>query len=191
MSKTASLKEICARHQMVGRDIKSGTDKDVSHAYIPIYERLLAHLVGKSPSVVEMGVASGKSLLMWEEYFQNAAILGIDIIDRPAVLDGHPSIAFKKANAGNAQALDEATTGMMFDVIIDDASHLLEDQRVAFGALFPKLKVGGHYFIEDVFGRAYAHDKYDWVTKFAGVTNLTSKRGCDHTLVIVRKDKLV
>ena len=176
---------------MVGRDINSGTDKDVSHAYIPIYERLLTHLVGKSPSVVEMGVASGKSLLMWEEYFQNATILGIDIIDPPAVIDGHPSITFRKANAGNAQALDEATTGMMFDVIIDDASHLLDDQRVAFGAMFPKLKVGGYYFIEDVFGRAYARHKYDWATQVAGITNLTSKRGIDHTLVIVRKDKLI
>ena len=165
----------------------SGTDKDVSHAYIPIYERLLAHLVGKSPSVVELGIASGKSLLMWEEYFGNASILGIDIIERPAILDGHPAISFRKANAGKANALDEATSGMEFDVIIDDASHLLEDQKVAFEVLFPKLKVGGHYFIEDVFGKAYARNQYDWATQIAGVTNLTSKRGMDHTLVIVRK----
>jgi hypothetical protein len=38
----------------------------------------------------------------------------------------------------------------MFDYIIDDGSHFQEDQQVSLGLLFPQVKSGGYYIIEDV-----------------------------------------
>ena len=38
----------------------------------------------------------------------------------------------------------------MFDYIIDDGSHFQEDQQVSLGLLFPQVKSGGYYILEDV-----------------------------------------
>lgn len=37
-----------------------------------------------------------------------------------------------------------------FDIIIDDGSHMQQDQQISFATLFPVVKSGGYYVIEDV-----------------------------------------
>jgi hypothetical protein len=64
--------------------MKHGTDK-LTHGYIPRHEKNFSSLrIGKM-NILEIGVGgyddpkSGKSLRMWEEYFPNSMIYGIDI----------------------------------------------------------------------------------------------------------------
>ncbi len=40
--------------------------------------------------------------------------------------------------------------GVEFDVIIDDGSHRPDHQQITLAALFPHLKPGGLYFVEDL-----------------------------------------
>jgi hypothetical protein len=42
-------------------------------------------------------------------------------------------------------------TGAEFDVIIDDAGHESNDQQIALAALFPHLRPGGLFIIEDLY----------------------------------------
>ena len=44
----------------------------------------------------------------------------------------------------------EAIGEVQFDVIIDDGSHRPDHQQIALGFLFPHLRSGGLYFIEDL-----------------------------------------
>jgi hypothetical protein len=48
-----------------------------------------------------------------------------------------------------------------FDIIIDDGSHINSHQIETFKILFPKLKSGGYYFIEDVQTSYYLSDGGD------------------------------
>ena len=54
------------------------TDK-LEHDYIKIYEKYFESIRNENLKVLEIGIADGKSLLMWSDYFKNSTIIGIDI----------------------------------------------------------------------------------------------------------------
>ncbi|UCE34584.1 MAG: hypothetical protein JSV40_01285, partial [Deltaproteobacteria bacterium] len=54
--------------------VEKGTDKSSLHGYHPRYEAHFGPLRGKSLSLLEIGVQSGASLRLWEEYFPKASI---------------------------------------------------------------------------------------------------------------------
>jgi SAM-dependent methyltransferase len=48
-----------------------------------------------------------------------------------------------------AEIADEAFDGAELDLVVDDCSHLYEPTRASFNELFPRLREGGAYVIED------------------------------------------
>ena len=54
------------------------TDK-LEHGYIEIYESYFNQIKDKELKILEIGIADGKSLLTWSDYFENSQIIGIDI----------------------------------------------------------------------------------------------------------------
>ena len=54
------------------------TDK-LEHGYIEIYESYFNQIKDKKLKILEIGIADGKSLLTWSDYFENSQIIGIDI----------------------------------------------------------------------------------------------------------------
>jgi predicted O-methyltransferase YrrM len=129
---------------------KYGTDKGPSgHNYTPIYHLLLAWK--KVKKVLEIGIASGASLRMWEEYFPEAEIYGLDTnISDPSV----PTTRIKcfQCDQSNLASLLNVIPqiGANFDLIVDDASHRAEDQVLSAHVLLPLLTPEGVYVIEDV-----------------------------------------
>ena len=134
---------------------KHGTDKArhvfLGKSYLHIYERYLAP-VRDAPSLqlLEIGVRGGHSLRMWKEYFPRAQIYGVDINpDCQRHADERIGIVVASQNdATPLESLAERTGG--FDVIVDDASHINHLTRASFEILFPRLKPGGFYIIEDL-----------------------------------------
>lgn len=126
--------------------IKYGTDKSSkAHNYTRWYEEVFGHLRNESISLLEIGIQNGFSLKMWEEYFTKANIVGIDIVDcshmnteRVLTLRGN------QTDRGFMESLGE------FDIIIDDGSHQSIDMKISFEIMFPRLKKGGIYVIEDL-----------------------------------------
>jgi hypothetical protein len=128
-----------------------------SDTYFAEYQRLLVPRRDAPLRILELGVASGASLLTWRDYLPNATIIGIDIIEKPAALEGQDRVHFIRASQDDAAALDLAGQigGGLFDFIIDDASHLGYLTKRSFCYLFPRwLAPGGYYVIED-FGTGY------------------------------------
>lgn len=125
-----NLQEIGLKHQ---------TDKATFHKYCDFYQK---HLPKKIDRLLEIGVMDGASLKMWHEYYPEAEIIGVDIKE-PIDIDG---AKWLKINA----TTPEITTLGEFDVIIDDGSHMTADQQKSFELLFPKLKEGGMYIMEDI-----------------------------------------
>jgi hypothetical protein len=93
------------------------------------------------------------SLRMWSSYFPYAKIFGVDISDF-SVLESD-RFKFFRADCGDERQLDKvvaelSASGVAMDLIIDDASHASFDQQLTFLKLFPLLKEGGFYIIEDL-----------------------------------------
>jgi hypothetical protein len=121
-----------------------------AHDYLKHYHLHFHEVRMRVQAVLEIGVDSGRSLAMWEEYFPNAAIHGIDIDARCKESEG----GRRKIHIGNA-ADPQFLAGVVgtmpngFDIVIDDGSHQMEDQLRSFDYLFPRLTGHGVYVIED------------------------------------------
>ncbi len=101
-------------------------------------------------SVLEIGVGTGSSLCLWEEFFPNAVIHGIDVDPRCRTLEGERRRIFI-GDQGDHRFLEQVITqaSSAFDIIIDDGSHRPDDQLQAFECLFPAMSDHGVYAIED------------------------------------------
>lgn len=127
------------------------TDKAANPRLCENYERIFAPKKNAPIRLLELGIAQGGSLLMWRDYFPHGYIVGLDL-NPPAALADEERIQVFSGNQANRELLkvlsaDYAPHG--WDFIIDDCAHVGERSRVSFLALWPRLKSGGFYCIED------------------------------------------
>ena len=85
---------------------------------------------------------------MWGEYFKNATIIGVDIDHNCKIYEEeNRQIVIKDlSNWKSVSSLASYNP----TIIVDDASHIWSHQIKALFALFPKLKSGGIYILEDL-----------------------------------------
>ena len=128
-----------------------GTDKSSTHHdYLRFYERFFAGIRTSKASILEIGILDGASLKTWEAYFENSRIVGADI--NPATRRfAHGRVAVEILDQSNLEQLvGLAVKHGPFDIIIEDGSHLWEHQITTLRTLFPFLKKGGLYIVEDL-----------------------------------------
>jgi cephalosporin hydroxylase len=125
--------------------------------YFDIYNKHISKFKTKHPVILEIGVQHGGSIEMWNRYFNgNCTIYGIDI-DENALNKLRKSKSFD-----NNVILIHGDQGNeifwtwfkrftpMFDIIIDDGGHFMNQQKITFDSLFyDKLVEGGVYICED------------------------------------------
>jgi hypothetical protein len=134
-----------------------GTDKS-AHTFTYFYDRLFSSRRTSIRYVMEIGIGTGASLKMWRDYFPFAKIMGIDV--NPNTMFTDERISTVTANQANREELKTIATefGQYIDIIVDDGSHDMMCQAVSMGVLFPLIKLGGYYIVEDLhtsFSNAY------------------------------------
>lgn len=132
-------------------------DKGTTHSYIDFYDQLFSPVRASAKNVLEIGIFKGLSLIMWEEYFYNATVYGVDCDEQPhgGMADLRTMIQSGKHNirimdATNAFHAEREFTSVRFDVVIDDAAHNLEQQLSIYNVFKQYMAPGGIYVIEDV-----------------------------------------
>lgn len=144
------LKEIYTRNLLGG-----WPDKDTVHTYIDVYAELLRPYRETAKNILEIGLFSGQSLRMWEQYFTGKCY-GIDFSDQPLGLqDLRPMIAEGTHNiiimdGTNQNDIEKNFGDIVFDVIIDDGSHQLQHQLDSYKYFKSHIAKGGVYIIEDI-----------------------------------------
>lgn len=124
------------------------SDKGTAHDYIRIYEQFLTPYRETNNNILEIGLYTGHSIQMFAEYFHNAkTIYGIDINDIQVITSFKDKIDIRIADATKEDTFADITN---LDVVIDDGSHILEDQITTLKLLWPKLNNNGIYIIEDI-----------------------------------------
>lgn len=108
-------------------------------------------------NLLELGVQGGRSIRMWEEYLAlqpNMWVCGVDKTLQYVEFEFDPRwttlIEFDLAVGNDYEPLIEQFKFREFDWIIDDASHHVDDQQYSMGKLWPLVKSGGYYVIEDL-----------------------------------------
>jgi hypothetical protein len=128
---------------------KQGTDKcSKYHNYLNKYEFFLKKWKEEKIILLEMGIYRAGSLYMWSEYFKNGLIYGIDI-DETCKKYENENCKILIKDLADENSLDELSI-LNPDIIIDDASHWWSHQIKALYHLFPSLKRGGIYILEDL-----------------------------------------
>ena len=131
------------------------TDKIAGHNYLPHYTTHLKRFKYKKINLLEIGVGGyknpllgGKSLRMWKRYFPYGKIFGVDIYDKSSLQENRIKI-FQGSQVDKDFLNEVAGYIGEIDIIIDDGSHINEHVIETFNILFPKLKDGGIYIVED------------------------------------------
>lgn len=137
MEKLKSLTEIGKQY---------GTDKALTHNFTDWYESKLSYLRFNKINLLEVGIGHGTSLQMWRDYFVNGYIYGADIVNKFEDNRIVTAIFDQKVE----EDYDKLFPEVSFDVIVDDAGHLMYEQQLGFVKMFNRLKHGGFYIIEDL-----------------------------------------
>jgi hypothetical protein len=151
---------------------ETGSDKaSWAHNYCPFYEQYIGHLRDEEIVLLELGIGGedkelgGASLKGWAQYYPSALICGVDIYDKSEL--NSSNICIYQGSQDDPiflqSVIDEI--GQPY-IIIDDASHICNLTIESFKILFPKLKSGGYYIIEDI------STSYRW--DFGGNTSLNN-----------------
>lgn len=142
-------------------DVRSGEERILvlkARELIETYEQLLSDV--KPKRILELGIYDGGSTLFLAQLAQPEQLAALDLKRRPRGQLEHLLAAqhleqvvslYPGVDQTDTLALDQivATFAGPVDLIVDDASHLLGPTRTSFNRLFPYLREGGWYLIED------------------------------------------
>lgn len=125
-----------------------GNSVGASHNYAPIYEKWFDAHKNDKVTFMEVGIDYGQSAGAWHDYFANGQIFMVDYRDFSSY--NKDRLQCFTANQSNfSDMLTVANKVNDLDFFVDDGGHCMDHQQLTFGALFPKMKIGGLFFIED------------------------------------------
>lgn len=136
--------------------LKHGTDKQNGHSYAQHYQRHFEPFRDRPITLLEIGIggygdprAGGESLRLWKEYFPRAQIVGLDIHEKSGLREDRIHTVMGSQDDPNVIRDLVAEFGG-FDLVIDDGSHVSAQVIRSFELLFPELRSGGLYVVEDL-----------------------------------------
>lgn len=124
--------------------------------YTPHYEKYFEPYRELAVKVLEIGVggynvpdAGGESLRMWKHYFRRGLIYGLDFFAKTGIAESRLHVL--QGDQGDERFLDSLARQFgPFDIVIDDGSHISHHVITSFNALFPHVRPGGVYVVEDL-----------------------------------------
>lgn len=139
--------------------------------YTALYSLLLSQYESLAFNLAEIGIEQSASLLTWNEKYPLAKICMFDV-DEQKLNKGRelnvPNSFFYKIDVGNPLSIKESfqQSNKIFDIIIDDSSHLIPHQNNIIQNCHNYLKTGGILIIEDIERNipfeAFAVNKETW-----------------------------
>jgi hypothetical protein len=121
--------------------MKYGTDKEGDHSahgeghkFCNFYDHHLSSIRYDKLKIFEIGIFDGASLRMWEEYFPNSTIYGVDLLEyTTSKLINEGRIKSFQLDAGNKELLLKFKKDHgPFDIVVDDGSHFTNHQWISW-----------------------------------------------------------
>ena len=145
----------------------SKTDKNTTHSYLQLYQKLLISKKETAKNVLEVGIGdfgekNGGSIKLWRDFFTNATIHALDILPIDRVMDellnDDRVILYTSSNAYDNEFFTThfLNKNIKCDFMLDDGPHTLESMK-QFIKLYSQIMTDdGILIIEDV-------QSLDWI----------------------------
>lgn len=154
------------------------TDKGTDHSYIETYETLFSNYQNKKINICEIGCLTCASLFMWNEYFKQATIYGVDNwvqqdqnyviglnhrhrLHLPELIENvqtnYSRIKLITCDSTDAIKVEDSFKNCQLDIILDDGDHSMTAQFITYTNFIRFLSQDGIYIVEDV-SREYVHE---------------------------------
>lgn len=155
-------REYTKKQQSVTGRNPNETDRGGWRGYPRVYSKYLWELKDTDFNLLEIGVHSGYGLLAWSKYFPKVKITGVELDiawtkNHLKLLEEYSEFERIKIHYFDSREKSYWNLNVYdkFRVIIDDGSHLPQDQVDTFRTTWDLLQPGGYYFIEDISSRYY------------------------------------
>ncbi|NBW09207.1 MAG: hypothetical protein EBR82_14405 [Caulobacteraceae bacterium] len=109
--------------------------------FYPLYRDKLKKFVGKDLKFLEIGVQDGSSIKYWRSMSPSWNVWG---------LDHDHKCTGEQIVIGSQEDPEVLKQFEGFDIVIDDGGHTMKQQIETFKQLFPTVRKGGLYVIEDL-----------------------------------------
>ena len=140
----------------------SRTDKNTTHSYLPLYQDLLISKKETAKNVLEIGIYNGGSIKLWSDFFTNANVYGLDIMNMNDVWEDIKNkekiILHTSSDAYNNDFFitNFLNKNIKCDFMLDDGPHSLDSMK-QFIILYSQIMTDdGILIIEDV-------QSWDWI----------------------------
>lgn len=134
----------------------SRTDKNTTHSYLDLYEKLLCSKKETALNVLEIGIDRGGSIKLWSDYFPNATVYGLDIMHIDTIWDGLKNndkiILYTSSDAYDEKFFNDTllSKNIKFDMMLDDGPHTLDSMKKYITLYSQLLADNGVLILEDV-----------------------------------------
>lgn len=147
MSTIAQLKDIVDN---------STTDKNTIHSYLDLYQPLFEKKKETAKNILEIGICGGGSIKLWKDYFTNATIYALDIMELTDVSleiknDSRIKL-YTSINAYNDNFFIDnfLNNPRRFDIVLDDGPHTKESMIIFIRNFSRVMTDDGILVVEDV-----------------------------------------
>lgn len=126
------------------------------HGYTVHMEPLFAPMRDKPIKLLEIGTGGGESIRTWLEYFSEAQIFSVDLVKDTNIFNSsgkpYPRYTFSHGDQTDRTMWKcfLSNCGSDWDVILDDGGHCNDQIITSFEELWPYVKSGGLYIVEDL-----------------------------------------
>ena len=131
--------------------IKRKNLKIRAHGYAKFYENYFKNIKNKELKIIEIGSFYGNASAALYFYFKNSIIFSADINPDMYIYKSKRIKNFFIDNSSRSSIDNNLVNkNIKFDIVIEDASHMLNDQIISLFMIFKILKPGGLFFIEEI-----------------------------------------
>ena len=150
------------------------TDKNTTHSYLPLYEKLLNPIHATAKHILEIGIGdfnekNGGSVMMWADFFETAQIRAVDVLPKKRIYDelftNQQIHIYCESDAYDHEFIKKQfiDKNIKFDFVLDDGPHSLESMKSCIELYHNLLTSKGILIIEDV-------QSIDWFEELSNAT---------------------